>query len=131
MFTRDLHIIEARPVLDFPEASTPIEDFHHQVLRPLLKMQNELLLRQFAAWLREHKQSLAGKTVEAQRMLIEDACKTHNRLRAQAFGLISGVMTLPEYDFYLANQRELHKRITSMWSKRLFDEKGALLQALS
>ncbi len=127
---RDEHLLLARPKLNLPTASETSEAgvFHHEVLRPLLKMQNELLLSQFRDWMVEHKQSLAGKSAEAQKELIEQACKTHKRLRAQAFGLIAGVMTTEEYRRYLTQQRELHKRITSMWTQRLWDQRSRLLE---
>lgn len=128
-FNRDEWLMSHRPTLDLPASDhSEIEGFHHQVLRPILKLQNDLLLAQFGAWMKEHKQTFEEKEPGAQRVLIENACKTHKRLRAQAFGIIAGMMTGDEYQFYLANQRESHKRITSMWAKRIFDERGMMLK---
>lgn len=127
-FNRDEWLLSHRPVLDLPPSDqSEVEAFHHQVLRPLLKLQNDLLLAQFAAWMKENKQTFANKEAGDQRVLIENACKTHKRLRAQAFGIIAGVMTRKEYLFYLDHQREIHKRMTSMWSKRVFDEREELV----
>lgn len=126
-FDRDEWLMNHRPVLNLPPSNqSEVEAFHHQVLRPILKLQNQLLLAQFGAWMKEHKQILHDKEPGAQRVLIENACKAHKRLRAQAFGMIAGVMTQQEYQFYLGNQREIHKRITSMWAKRVFDEREML-----
>lgn len=126
-FDRDEWLMNNRPVLDLPPSDqSEVEAFHHQVLRPLLKLQNDILLAQFGAWMKEHKQILHDKEPGAQRVQIENACKTHKRLRAQAFGIIAGMMTQEEYQFYLVNQREIHKRITSMWGKRIFDERAIL-----
>lgn len=125
--SRDEHLLQIRPQLDLPPSDhSEVEHFHHRVLRPILKLQNDLLLAQYDAWMIEYKQSLTGLEPAQQLQKIEQACKTHKRLRAQAFGMITGMMTAKEYEFYLANRRELHKRITSMWSKRIFDGRTAL-----
>ncbi len=119
---RDQSLQLIRPRFNLPEThSNEVEHFYHQVLRPILKLQHDLLVTQFMAWLLEHKQSIEEMNQENRRNTITQACKTHKRLRAQAFGIISGLMTRQEYAFYLANQRELHKRITAMWIERILD----------
>lgn len=109
-----------------PSFAHEVDAFHHQVLRPILKWQNELLLTAFADWTREYKQDLAHISREKTLDMIEHAFKTHNRLRATLFGLISGLFTLSEYQFYLQNRRELNRRITSMAIKRVQDQVEAL-----
>lgn len=124
---RDAELMRIRPVVEVADTfRTEEERFHHQTLRPLLKLQNELLLIQFAAWLQENKTILHNKPAGDQRNQIEHICKTNKRLRAQVFGMIIGVMTTEELRFYFLHQRELNKRITSMWAKRLYDQRDSL-----
>ena len=112
---------QIRPDLGLSEtADHPMGQFHHEVLRPILKLQHPLLIRQFEEWLRGYRRELPREAA-ARRNDIETVCKTNKRLRAQAFGLIAGLMTESEYDFYLQEQRELPKRTTAMSAKRLAD----------
>jgi hypothetical protein len=117
---RDAGLQALRPVLGIDTAQAqPIEAFQHQTLRPLLKLQHPLLLRQFEAFLVEHKQSFDQQTPDARQRYISHALKTHKRLRATYFGLVTGLMTEEEYDFYVANRGELHKRMTQLLIQRL------------
>lgn len=124
---RDDFLMSIRPEVRVSETFRSEEErFHHITLRPLLKLQNALLLTQFAAWLQENKTVLHNKPAGDQRNQIEHICKTNKRLRAQVFGIIIGMMTQEEYQIYLHHQRELNKRITSMWAKRIFDQREEL-----
>lgn len=96
-----------------------VETFQHETLRPLLKLQHPLIVRQFDAFLVEHKQQLDRQGHQARQGYISHALKTHKRLRATYFGLVSGLMTEPEYDFYLQHRSELNKRLTQMLIQRL------------
>ena len=131
MKERDDFLQKMRPVLDLPDLpAEPVARFQHEVLRPVLKLQNPLLLRGFAAYLTETKTNFARLDPAAQAAAIEQALKTHKRLRATFFGLVAACMTVAEYEFYLAHQRDLHKRMTLLLIKRLQDQTVALLAAL-
>ena len=120
---RDLELSRIRPLIHATDTFRSAQErFHHQVLRPLLKLQNELLLIQFSEWLRGNKVILHNRPEGDQKQVIEHICKTNKRLRAELFGILIGAMTAEEYQLYLLHQRELNKRITAMWAKRLFDQ---------
>ena len=122
---RDHALLEIRPQLGLDTTqSRPLERFQHQTLRPLLKLQHSILVRQFQAFLKEHKQHLADQSTSERQAYISHVVKTHKRLRATLFGLISGFMTGDEYDFYLENRSECNKRITQMVIQRLGDALG-------
>ena len=130
MKERDDFLLKMRPVLDLPDLpAEPLARFQHEVLRPVLKLQNPLLIRGFAAYLLETKTRFDRLDPTARAALIEQALKTHKRLRATFFGLVTACMTVAEYEFYLARQRDLHKRMTLLLIKRLQDQTPAILTA--
>jgi hypothetical protein len=118
--SRDQHLQALRPDLGIDTTqSSATETFQHETLRPLLKFQHSILVRQFDAFLAEHKQQLTPQPAERRSAYIAHALKTHKRLRATLFGLVSGLMTDTEYDFYLSNRSEVNKRLTQMLIQRL------------
>lgn len=117
---RDEALRQLRPELGLDtDKAMAMETFQNETLRPILKWQHPLIIRQFTAFLRENKQDLASKNPDAQQSYISHALKTHKRLRATYFGLISGLMTEGEYEVYLTNRGEIHKRITQLLIQRL------------
>ncbi|MEL6133762.1 MAG: glyoxalase [Bacteroidota bacterium] len=124
MSVRDSQILALRPEIPVQDTfGNEVEAFQHTVLRPILKAQNELILMQFKSWLGEHKQK---PSLEKALELIPHAMKTHKRLRATYFGMITGWLTVEEYAFYLDNQREIHRRITTMLIERVRSQREAL-----
>lgn len=117
---RDEALLQMRPDLGLDTSqSMAMERFQHETLRPLLKLQHPLLVRQFEAFLVETKQDLTTQSAGQRESYIAHACKVHKRLRATFFGLVTGVMTEEEYQFYLANRGECNKRLTQMLIQRL------------
>ncbi|MEL6632575.1 MAG: glyoxalase [Bacteroidota bacterium] len=125
MSVRDSQLLTLRPKVEVQNTfGNEVEAFQHTVLRPILKAQNELILMQFHAWLGENKQQPSPeKALE----LIPHALKTHKRLRATYFGLVSGWFTKDEYQFYLKHQREIHRRMTTMLIERLRSQRDQWL----
>lgn len=120
MSIRDTALRNLRPELGIDTSQAfSVETFQHETLRPLLKLQHPIILRQFEAFLREHKQNLGEQDKGQRQTYISHALKTHKRLRATYFGLVSGLMTEGEYDFYLTHRSELNKRLTQMLIQRL------------
>jgi NAD-specific glutamate dehydrogenase len=118
--SRDTALQQLRPELGIDTSQAlALETFQHQTLRPLLKLQHPIILRQFEAFLREHKQNFSEQGKDQRQTYISHALKTHKRLRATYFGLLSGLMTEGEYDFYLSHRSELNKRMTQMLIQRL------------
>lgn len=118
--SRDQYLRQLRPQLGIDSTqSFAVETFQNETLRPLLKFQHPLLVRQFDAFLVEHKQQLEVQSPQDRKKYINHALKTHKRLRATCFGLVTGLMTEPEYDFYLKNRGEVNKRLTQMLIQRI------------
>jgi len=118
MFNRDKKLLQLRPSVkvEVPEVSGDIETFMHKTLRPILKLQNDLLVRLFIQkisnpyLLESHKERLA---------FIEKTLSKDVILRNQIIGLVIGGMTVDEFGFYDKHQKELNKRILKMAMVRI------------
>ncbi len=110
-----------RPLIAIEPAESALEIFQNEVLRPILKYQQELwksilLGEDFL------KNALSsGKTQsEKWRMVMKLATKNPS-LKYQWVGMVTGLMTNEEFSYYYRNKKELDKRIMSMLAQRFVD----------
>ena len=113
--------IETQPT-DHPEAS-----FLLQSLRPVLKLQIDLLLRITQHFLQKRKVKLAKMSPAQRDQQIQHSIGKDNRLRGLLFGCVLGQFTTAELDYYLANEGEINRRITQLLVQRLQTQMERLL----
>ncbi|RMG71086.1 MAG: hypothetical protein D6722_07465 [Bacteroidetes bacterium] len=116
---RDQALKVLRPHVGHAETKSEIEAFQHAVLRPLLKLQHDLLVLQFEDQARSLKLPWDRMPAAERRATAEHLMQTHHRLRASLTGLVTGLMTREEFGFFLLHQDELGKRLSSMLMARL------------
>ena len=101
------------------DESSSDELFQNQVLRPILKLQNDLVLAVFLNYLAKNKMALKNQTLEKKEATIENALQKDIKLRNVLKGIIIGLFTADEYAVYLKNSSGLNKRMMSMLMERL------------
>lgn len=115
-------VIHLRPeisnILDHRD-SREMEQYQSDVLRPIAKFQNEIILRGFDAYLRKYHLKLEGKSIKDQEEIISKAMKTNKELRCFYQGMLTGLMTTAEFEFYVSRRAEVHKRMTSLLIQRI------------
>ena len=117
---RDIVMKGIRPVLAINTAeSSAVEQFQTETLRPILKLQNSILLAQFSKYLQKFKPAFNAYNQNTQRNYIEEVLKRDPRIKNSLIASIVSMMTLEEYDFYCENKIETNKRIVSMLVERL------------
>lgn len=99
--------------------STTEESFQNEVLRPILKLQNDLFVASFSNYIEENKVDLNSKTVEAKLSVIDNAIQKDVRFRNEMKGIIIGLFTTEEYKIYTQNATNINKRIKNMLLERL------------
>lgn len=118
---RDTQLISLRPhiILDNERVSLPEEHFQQTTLRPILKLQNSLLLAYFS-----NKTAAAQLPVESKERLlfIENIIRKDAVLRNQLIGLVLGMFTEEEFAFYQQHASSLNKRIAQLMIKRIQDQ---------
>lgn len=119
---RDKKIKSIRPTLNLVDTNTKsIELFQNETLRPILKLQNELTL----SLLKNHKNYNPITLYNPDRLQYETRLlkyiQSNLELKNQLIGMIVGMFTNSEIEFYHKNRKELKKRITQMQLKRFVD----------
>ena len=96
MTDRDTALLALRPAIaaDLPtEADGTVGDFLHRTLRPVLKLQNELLLHAVAAFLRDHHVPFATAPASEHTRYLTDLLGRNVKLRYTLVGLVTAMFT--------------------------------------
>lgn len=111
--------LQLRPEIETQPAQNPAEAFLHETLRPILKLQNELLLGLTRHFLVKRKVRFTTLDEVDQKQQVQHSVAKDNRLRGLLFGCVVGQFTTKELAFYLANEGEVNRRITQLVVQRL------------
>ncbi|MEO0338396.1 MAG: hypothetical protein AAF242_04205 [Bacteroidota bacterium] len=108
-------------------ATSEAEQFQNQVLRPIIKMQNDLLVNIYRHFLLKRKVKFSGMSVEARTKWIEQSVSKDNRLRGLLLGMVIGHFTQEEFQQFLDMEGEVRRRITNLITQRLQSQMKTLL----
>ncbi len=108
-------------------AQTEMESFQNDVLRPILKMQNDLIVDIYHHFLLKRKVPFEGMSIEKRQAWIANSLSKDNRLRGILLGSIVGHFTKEEWAFYAKQEGEVRRRITSLITQRLQEQMKKLL----
>ena len=95
------------------------EQFQNQVIRPILKFQNELFIKLFLSNCKTYKINFTEFNSEKKHDYINHIFKKDFKLRASFIGTIIALFTLEEFEKYSVNQHLYNKRIIQMLTERL------------
>jgi len=114
-------ILACRPTLDLESTAeqTTEEQFQNTTLRPILKLQHELLIARFSNDPLTMKAKLKAMQLQASQQYITDRIKKDSKLQRELLGMVTGLFTLSEYEQYWPLRAELNRRLLTMLSKRI------------
>ncbi|MCD8410498.1 glyoxalase [Tenacibaculum finnmarkense genomovar finnmarkense] len=112
--------ISIRPVLNL-SSEIPVEDFQNKTIRPILKLQHELLLQFFIFFCKSQKVDIVHIEKEKFNKAVNSITKKNINLKNQFLGLIIGQFTVGEFEFYKDNNTDINKRILMMIGQRIKD----------
>jgi len=110
------------PAAQLHDAMSSDERFQNAVLRPVIKLQNNLLVAAFSNYIRKHKNSFYELNLEERLYFIENAIQKDIKFRNSLKGMIIGQFTVEEYHIYILNSSALNKRMMHMVISRLKDQ---------
>ncbi|MCD8405681.1 glyoxalase [Tenacibaculum dicentrarchi] len=116
----DSNKINIRPVLNL-SSEIPVEDFQNRTIRPILKLQHELLLQFFIFFCKSQKVDIVHIEKEKFNKAVNSITKKNINLKNQFLGLIIGQFTVGEFEFYKDNNTDINKRILMMIGQRIKD----------
>lgn len=121
MDTRDkfLNTFRGETLGSINAQSSAEEFFQNQTLRPILKLQNELLLEVFKNYITKSKTDFFNFNTDKKLQFIENSIQRDIKFRNSLKGIVLGLFTANEYSNYIQNSSSLNKRMMSMLIERL------------
>ncbi|APY00281.1 glyoxalase [Lacinutrix venerupis] len=122
MTTRDLQLLDIRPTIDSIKISDNMskdERFQNITLRPIIKLQNDLLIAVFKNYIKKHKNVFYELTTERRLHYIDNAIHKDIKFRNSLKGMVIGQFTTDEYKIYIENSSALNKRMMNIVIQRL------------
>ncbi len=112
-----------RPILEnlVKDNMSAIELFQNQTLRPIIKMQHELLIASFNNYLQQRKIDFLSLTSQKKRSKIRAVFVKDIPYKKFTLGIIIGHFSTEEYQYYCFNSSELNKRIIQIVVQRIQD----------
>ena len=120
MNERSTLITSIRPVVNSIPSNDVESEIHFQneILRPVLKLQNELLIEVLRHYFFKHKNTFYTLPLEKRFLFIENAVQKDVKFRNALKGMIIGQFSVEEYLLYKKNASKLNKRMMQMLIQR-------------
>jgi hypothetical protein len=125
MSTRSEKLLQQRPDIPTSKINDQMgseEYFQNAVLRPILKLQNDLFISVFKNYIKKHKNVFYELSMEKKQRYIEHAIQKDIKFRNSLKGMIIGMFTVEEYETYTMNSSALNKRMMNLLIVRLKDQ---------
>jgi hypothetical protein len=125
MSTRSEKLLQQRPDIPTSKINDQMgseEYFQNAVLRPILKLQNDLFRSVFKNYIKKHKNVFYELSIEKKQRYIEHAIQKDIKFRNSLKGMIIGMFTVEEYETYKLNSSALNKRMMNLLIVRLKDQ---------
>lgn len=125
MNDRSNDLLKVRPEIPSakitPDTSSD-EKFQNKTLRPVIKLQNPLLIEVFRNYVNKHKGEFYELSVERKLAFIENAIQKDIKFRNSLKGMIIGQFVIEEYMVYIENSSALNKRMMNIVISNLQDQ---------
>ena len=112
-----------RPVLEdlIKDNMSALELFQNQTLRPVIKMQHDLLIASFNTYKAKRKIDFSSLTDQKKRSKTKAVFVKDINHKNLTLGFIIGAFSLEEFAYYSLNASELNKRIIQIVIQRVQD----------
>ena len=114
--------IDMRPQLPnviFNDSMSPDEIFQNKSLRPILKIQDQLLRVMMKEYIRVKKNTYYNISIEERRGYIKDNILGDRMILNEIRGIVLGLFTADEMQYYVTNKPAINKRIHSLLFQRI------------
>ena len=125
MMKRDSNLTDIRPIIKSAIINSNMsfdEQFQNATLRPVIALQNNLLIEVFKNYIVKRKNVFYELSSEKQVDYIDHAIHKDMKFRNSIKGMIIGQFTTEEYSKYITNSSALNKRMMNLVMNRLIDQ---------
>ncbi|WP_378187476.1 glyoxalase [Aquimarina sp. W85] len=122
MENRAYELIALRPEILNAKVTSKMstdEQFQNRTIRPVVKLQNDLLIEVFRNYISKRKNTFYDLTVDERMLFVENAIQKDIKFRNNLKGIIIGQFTVEEYLDYTKNSSSLNKRIMNIIKERI------------
>ncbi len=107
-------------ILTKKSEQTPIEQFQNTTIRPILKYQHSILIVFFNSNVHVQYIVSANSSLLKKQNQLKLFVSKQMAFRAQLLGIVTGLFTELEFEFYLSEKVNSDKRITNMILERFY-----------
>ena len=122
MKSRDSYLKSLRPDILTKKINADMsseEYFQNTVLRPIIKLQHELIMCCFSDFITQNKVLFNEYNEEKKKIYLQKLFKTNTVLKTELRSLIIGLFTLEEYKHFLSIKPMVIKRINTIIQNRI------------
>ena len=122
MSNRDQNLKALRPLIPIiseKNITSDSEYFQNTTLRPILKLQHDLLLQIFQQYVIHRKSVFQKFSPEKKLEYIENSIRKDLNFRSLLIGIVVGHFSTEEFQAYSENENELRKRLINMLIERI------------
>tara|TARA_B100000767_G_scaffold68728_1_gene65299 strand:+ start:693 stop:1067 length:375 start_codon:yes stop_codon:yes gene_type:complete len=118
-----------RPILKnlIKEGTSELEYFQNITIRPIIKMQHDLLILSLSNYLKKRKIIIEGLSENQIKDKINAIINKDIPYRNICLGFIIGHFSSKEYTYYINHSSEINKRIIKIIQKRFLDSLNEIL----
>ncbi len=124
MISRTENLLAVRPIISSAkiyDSMSSEELFQNKTLRPIIKMQHDLLIAVFSNYISKRKNVFYELSLLKQLAYMENAIHKDMKFRNSVKGMIIGQFTVEEYTLYIENSSALNKRMMNIVKERLIN----------
>lgn len=118
-------LLEIRPVIPSAIVTDNMsmgEQFQNKTLRPIIKMQNPLLVLVVKNYIAKHKNGFYALELQKRLSFIGNSIQKDIKFRNSLKGIVIGQFTVEEYQLYTQNSSSLNKRMMQIIIEQLKDQ---------
>ena len=115
--------MDLRPPLGLStEALGALEMFQTQTLRPILKLQNPVLLSLMSVYLKKFCPRISNLSRDEKKTWVRDVLKRDSRPKNMLIGMVAGHFTEEEFAFFIEQEPEIRRRLIDLCIQRIQDQ---------
>lgn len=111
--------LKPRPLLSLKKANSEEEIFQNEILRPILKLQHDLVITLAQEFLKSRNITWEKVKEKDPFQWLNINIKRDIPFKNQLIGMVIGQFSKKELDEYLTFQKEMNKRIINMMTERI------------
>ncbi len=122
MENRDSELLKLRPYISSAKITSNMSEdefFQNKTLRPITKLQNDLLIEVFKHYIQKHKNVFYDLSLEKRLDYIDNAIHKDMKFRNSLKGIIIGQFTINEHRQYVKNSSALNKRMMNIVKEQI------------